>query len=433
MVKKIRWSTGIAAALVVALAGSATAAVTWGNKNPIPLGYSWNYSNSLDFTGAPGTASFKLHDAFISDAKVPNGPEAAYYTSSRNGTTWAKPKKVSGKDHAEGSSLGAAGDTVVVGWFTGFSFYDPEGTPRVFQVNFSTDAGATWRGVQNLTPRTQNVDYPIVAAAKTSGGPVNLYGVWTDADTGKVKFRMKSGGGAWSAPIVLGSTSASDNTGMFGYANIAATDDLITVAWIADNSGTLKARAIDLNGNANAAKTVSNWTAITTLNDKISMAQNGYPIVSASPLVKNKITIAYNTNVAQKYTTFNGTAIAKAGKVIWNNGTLGGRTYTGGYSTVAEPAPGGGIVASWGACKDTASDCNYNKNTARFDLLASTSGNGTDFTAPKLLANSDAANSTLNDEPSIVVVPGKVYLQYNGYTASYSSYDIFSIVGTGNA
>lgn len=228
-----------------------------------------------------------------------------------------------------------------------------------FQVNFSTDAGATWRGVQNLTPRTQNVDYPIVAAAKTSGGPVNLYGVWTDADTGKVKFRMKSGGGAWSAPIVLGSTTASDTTGMFGYANIAATDDLITVAWIADNSGTLKAHAIDLNGNANAAKTVSNWTAITTLNDKISMSQNGYPIVSASPLVKNKITIAYNTNVAQKYTTFNGTAIAKAGKVIWNNGTLGGRTYTGGYSTVAEPAPGG--------------------------------------------------------------------------TASYSSYDIFSIVGTGNA
>lgn len=112
---------------------------------------------------------------------------------------------------------------------------------------------------------------------------------------------------------------------------------------------------------------------------------------------------------------------------------LGARTYTGGYSTVAEPVPGGGIVAGWGACKDTAltNDCDYGKNPARFDLLVSTSPDGTTFGTPVMLADSAVKTQTLNDEPSFVATSGTTYVQYNGYTASYSSYDIFTKVGTG--
>lgn len=306
--------------------------------------------------------------------------------------------------------------------------------PRVFQVNISTDNGASWKGVSSLSPAGGHVDYPIVAAAKTSAGPVNLYGAWVDSETGKVKFRQKTGGGSWSSPIVIGSTSATLDAsyGKYGYTNIAAVRDLILVAWIADDTGTLKTRAINLKGNAAAAKTVANWKSIVTLSSKISLNQNGFPIASASPLNPNLVTVAWNTATQQRYTTFNGTTTDPAGKLIWANGTLSGRTYVGGYSTVAEPGPGGSIVASWGACKDTSSDCNYNKNTSRFDLLVSTSSNGTNFTTPVVVANSDKAGQTLNDEPSIVAINNKIYLMYNGYLASYTSYDVYTKVGTGS-
>jgi hypothetical protein len=67
MVRKVRWSVGIALVLVVALTGTALAAVTWGTQNNIPGNYSWNYSNSMDYTGTPGQASFKLHGTYASD------------------------------------------------------------------------------------------------------------------------------------------------------------------------------------------------------------------------------------------------------------------------------------------------------------------------------------------------------------------------------
>ena len=70
MVRNTRWSVGIALVLCVALAGTALAAITWGAQKPIPGTYAWNYSNSMDFTGTPGTTNFKLHDAFVSDAKT---------------------------------------------------------------------------------------------------------------------------------------------------------------------------------------------------------------------------------------------------------------------------------------------------------------------------------------------------------------------------
>jgi len=432
MRRTLHRSIAVAVVMILASANVAFAAVSWGSRVALPGNYAWNYSNSLDYTGTPGTSTFKLHEAYVSDATL---PEAVKYTSSKNGTTWSSAKKLSGKQHAEGSSLAAAGSTVIVGWFTGYSSYDAAGVARQTQVNVSTNNGGTWSGVQKLSGGKGKVDYPIVAAAKTSSGPVNTYAAWVDSKNGNVVFRQSSAGGAWSAPITLGTTTATQSGsgyGFSGFANIAAVDDLIAVTWIADNTGTLKVRGIDLNGTATAAATLTNWKATATLADKISVAQNGYPIASASPQNTGVVTVAYNTDTAQKFVTFNGTAVS-AGKTIFSN--IG--TYVGGYSTAVEPAPSGGFVAMWAGCKDTglANPCNYGSAKAKFDELAATSPNGTTWSVPTVVAGS-TTKVQLNDEASMVVIPDasgvKVFAQYNAYKSNYSYYDVWVNIATGS-
>jgi hypothetical protein len=428
-----RRSIALAVVLVLAIAQAAFAAVSWDSApTTIPGNYAWNYSNSMDYTGTAGTSSFKLHDAFISDASL---PEAAKYTSSTNGTNWTKPVKVSGSAHAEGSSIAAAGTTVIVGWFTGYSYYDPADAARRLQVNISTNSGGTWKGVQGLTPKNGQVDYPIVAAAKTSAGPTNVYAAWVDSQSCDVKFKQSSDGGTtWSATVVIGKTTAKlvDNAyGCSGYANIAATRDLIGVVWVADDTGTLKVARINLNGNASAATNAANWTT-STLADKISLAQFGYPIASASPLNTSVVTVAYNTTNAQRYVRVGPSGVSSP-TTIYTNGTIGSQTYAGGYSTAVEPGPGGTYVAMWAGCRDVGitNPCNYGSAKAKFDLLAATATNATTWGAPSQLAKS-ATGAQLNDEPSLVVVSGHVYAQYNSYKSTYNYYDVWGWNGTGS-
>jgi hypothetical protein len=433
MRRMLRRSIAVAVVMILASANVAFAAVTWGGTRiALPGNYAWNYSNSLDYTGTPGTTNFKLHEAYVSDASL---PEAIKYTSSKNGTSWTSPKKVSGSQHAEGSSLAAAGSTVIVGWFTGYSSYDSAGVPRQTQVNVSTNNGGTWSGVQKLSGGKGKVDYPIVGAAQTSGGATNVYAAWVDSKTGNVVFRESSNGGAWSAPITLGTTTATQSGsgyGFSGFANIAAVRDLIAVTWIADNTGTLKVRAINLNGSATAAATLGNWSVSSTLADKISVAQNGYPIASASPQNTSAVTVAYNTDTAQRYVTFNGTSVSSAKTIFTNNAT-----YTGGYSVAVEPAPGGGFVAMWAGCKDTGltNPCNYGSAKAKFDELAATSTNGTTWSAPTVVAAS-TKTVQLNDEASMVVIPDasgvKIFAQYNAYKSNYGYYDVWVNIATGS-
>jgi hypothetical protein len=428
-----RRSVILAVGLLLTLAGTASSAISWGKQHSIPRAYSWNYGDSMDFSGTPGDPSFRLHDVFISDAAT---PQAAYYSWSNGGITWTTPRRLSGGLlNAEGTSIAAAGAKIVVGWVTGFSVYDPARAPRRLQVNTSTDGGSTWRGVKSLTPRTGRIDYPVVAAAKTAFGPVNLYAVWIDATNGKVYFRERSGVGAWSVPLSIGATTLRDRVdGYHGYANVAAVGNLITVAWIADAKGSLKARAINLTGKtAVAATTRANWNAPVALGGRISLRQGGYPVVAASPLAPGVVTIAWNTPTKQVYTTFDGTVVTSTPTTIWVNGTANAIAYVGGYSTVVEPAPGG-FVAVWAGCENTSltNDCNGHKAAARVDLLSATSANGTLFTSPSLIAPATPNGRTLNDQASVVATSDHAYVQYNGYTANFGRYDIFDRIGSGS-
>jgi hypothetical protein len=250
-----------------------------------------------------------------------------------------------------------------------------------------------------------------------------------------VKFRQSSDGGAtWSATVTLGTTTAKlvDNAyGYSGYANIAATRDLIGVVWVADNTGTLKVARINLNGNASAATNAANWTNA-TLADKIAVDQAGFPIASASPLNTSVVTVAYNTATAQRYVRITGASVSSP-TTIWTNGTIGSQTYAAGYSTVVEPGPGGTYVAMWAGCRDVGitNACNYASAKAKFDLLAATATSATSFGAPVQLAKS-STTAQLNDEPSIVVISGHVYSQYNAYKSNYHYYDVWGWNGTGS-
>ena len=436
MRKIVSRSVALAVILVLANAQASFAAVSWGAQRAIPGNYAWNYSNSLEYTGTPGAASFKLHEAYVSDASL---PEAVKYTSSSNGIDWSTPKKVSGAQHAEGSSLGTAGTTVIVGWFTGYSSYDDSDVPRRLQVNISTNSGGTWSGVQNLTSGTGQVDYPIVAAATTSAGPTNVYAAWVDSKTCDVKFKQSSNGGAtWSGNVIIGATTAhlqGTAYGCSGYTNIAAVRDLIAVSYVSNDTGTLKVARINLMGDASRATNAANWTT-STLTDKISLAQNGFPINSASPQNTGVVTVAYNTATAQRYVRVTASAVSSP-TTIYTNGTIAGEVYTGGYSTVVEPAPSGGYVAMWAGCRDVgiANPCNYGSAKAKFDLLSATSANGTSWSTPTQVQLS-ATGQQLNDEPSLVVVPGtggvRVYAQYNVYRSTYSYYDVWMRIGNGS-
>ncbi|TMK58440.1 MAG: hypothetical protein E6G54_07930 [Actinobacteria bacterium] len=130
-----RRSVILAVALALILPGTASSAVSWGTQHGIPGAYSWNYGNSLDLSGIPADPSFRLHDAFISDATT---PQAAYYSASPDGITWTTPRRLSGGVvNAEGVSIATAGTKIIVGWVTGFSAYDRAGAPRRLQVNTS--------------------------------------------------------------------------------------------------------------------------------------------------------------------------------------------------------------------------------------------------------------------------------------------------------
>jgi hypothetical protein len=423
----------VAVGLVVAFSGVSIAAISWGPQHGIPRGSSWNFGNALDFTGVPGTASLRLTDVFVSDAAT---PQSAFATSSHDGVSWTRAHRLSGKDvNAENPTIAAAGKKLIAGWMTGFSTYDPSDTPRRVQVVVSSDRGKTWGRPKGLSPKGGAVDYPVVAAAKTTfGGSVNLYAVWVDASTGKVTFRERSGASPWSAPISLGATTRKRSTGFSGFANIAATADLVAVAWIADASGTVKARAIDLSasGSPAAAATVTEWGPRTTMTKPVSLAQNGYPVVSASSLVPGVVTIAWNTSTSQVFAAVTGESIGSASTTIWSDGVAGGSSYTGGYGTVVEPAPGG-FVAMWSACRDTTlvHDCNVRKPAARIDVLSATSSDGTTFGAPILVSPVGKPAQRINDAPSIVATSDHAYVQYDGATSSGAHRDVFARVAKG--
>lgn len=437
MVRRLVSTLALTSAIVFALAPTASAAVAYGGRTNLPGGYAWNYSNSMDYTGTPGGGSFKLHDAFTTDAAL---PESVRYIRSSDGVTWTAPKKVSGGAHAEGSSLAAAGSTVIAGWMTGYSYYDAAGANRRVQVNVSMDNGATWTGVDNLSSAGGFVDYPIVAAGVV-GDTDNVYVTWVDSVSGKVKFRQSSDGGStWSSPINLGTTTAQMEGAAFGYsgfANIAAVGNLVSVAWIADPTGTLKVRSVNAGGVAAAPATLSNWNGIKTLTDKIEVANGDWPIVSSSPAQSGVITIGYGTSTAARYTTYTGgsSSANAAGKTIWTVGSLGGTDYSGTYDTVVEPAPGGGFVAQWTGCQDTTADCDWDSSAAKMDLIGSTSADGNTWSAPVKLEVSGNTRQ-INDEPSIVVIPDaagvKVFSQYNAYKWNYVYYDVWLKTGTGS-
>jgi Neuraminidase (sialidase) len=108
---------------------------------------------------------------------------------------------------AERPSIAADGNLAVVGWVTQTSYlHYRSSAPRSFWIRVSTDQGATWRAPHEVTPLVGRVDYPRLAVRGHE-----IFAVWTNANTGEIRFATTNDLGAtWSKRTVGTTSSTSD-------------------------------------------------------------------------------------------------------------------------------------------------------------------------------------------------------------------------------
>jgi len=150
---------------------------------------------------------------------------------------WGKPKRVSPGDvQAERPSIAADGNLAVVGWVsqTSYLHYSPIAR-RSFWIRISTDHGATWRVRRRLSAFDGRVDYPRLAVDGHE-----IFAVWTNANTGAIRFATtKDLGATWSKRTVATTSSVSDGSreGFAGLPDIGVSGTNVAVVWFADERG----------------------------------------------------------------------------------------------------------------------------------------------------------------------------------------------------
>src|SRR5256886_5130508 len=204
--------------------------------------FSWNPGKSL------ATAGGRLLSAWASDCPPPWGACATdrspkmgvFVQRSPAGAVpaaWGKPKRMSpGRVQAERPSIAADGNLAVVGWVTQTSYlHYRSSAPRSFWIRVSTDQGATWRAPHEVTPLVGRVDYPRLAVQGHE-----IFAVWTNANTGEIRFATTSDLGAtWSKRTVGTTSSTSDGSraGFAGLPDVGVSGTNVALVWFADQKG----------------------------------------------------------------------------------------------------------------------------------------------------------------------------------------------------
>ena len=442
MARRIRWSVPIALVAVFLLGNTALAAITYSAQRAVAPANSWNYGNSLGASDCAGIeylnstyATDFINGQWATDA----GPYQSVYVQRANTSVdplaWSKPKRVSqGTKHSERPTLSTSGSNVYVGWVTQTSYdaYKP-GAPRVFYVSRTTDCGATWKAPTALSGRTGRVDYPILAS---SGA--NVYAVWTDADSGEVKFRRSIDGGAsWQAVQTVGTTTSNqeDGEGFYSFPTVGASGANVVIGWYADDAGKTVARLSNTSGASFGAETV--LTAASP-NDTIHYSVAAGQDDGAG----NRVSIAYTTGsftagkVAVRSSS-NGSTFTAEQTVLNYGASVGGNAIGGSYGPAPQPFGSNSLLVTFPGCRVVGglpNPCNYYKSTMRSDLLLWQKVGSTTTAAE--VVHPAAAGQTINDSASIVVrgsgASTKRFILYNGWTSNYGLYRTFMRVGTGS-
>jgi hypothetical protein len=272
-----------AVGLLIALVAwsPALAAVSWGtaHKASTDKAFAW-HGVSLARTVVDGTA--RLHTVFTRDViggepVNDDGPRLGVYYERGNagGSSWGAAKRLnSTAEHGDFGAIAASGRYVYAVWRTQAHVPLVNGDPRKIKFVRNTDAGASsaWKARKTIVG-SGRVDRPTIAATSS-----RVYIAYTNADTGQVRVRRSTDHGATFALLhtVLGTTTVTGPDGGFaGYPVIAASGDVVAVAW---NTATgIKARFSTNRGKTfGVAKQLTgsstHWLAATARGGRIAFA-----------------------------------------------------------------------------------------------------------------------------------------------------------------
>lgn len=436
MAGRMRSAILIAVSLIVVTATAAFAAITWTpalTSAPAQIGpnYTWNYGNGLSNTSTyvealwasdcvPPTSTCST---FATDA----GPYQGVYVQRQliSGGAWSSPKRLNPTtQHAERTTLTSAGNAVYAGWVsqTSYDAYDPT-LPRAFYVRPSTDQGGTWGKTIAVTPKTGRVDYPILASSGT-----NVYAIWTDANTGKIRLRISNDSGiTWNTPTTIGTTTSGTSSageGFYGFPTIAASGTNLIASWFTTATG---GQAVAVSNTSGTSWTKTTLTSASP-NDTIRYAQAG----GASDGASSRVAVAYTDATALKVAVYTGAGSPVIRTVASFPLVVGAKTYAGSYGPVVQPVGASGLIVAMPGCI-TSSACDYNLKTDRVDMLATGSADGgTSWSTPAVLGSSAVKTAPINDSPSIITTSStKSYVMWNGWQANYFNYRLFLRTGAG--
>jgi hypothetical protein len=151
-----------------------------------------------------------------------------FIRSTDNGATWKNKINLSGNGNSDSPLIVVSGSKVFMAWDTN----DDQGFPDIF-FRRSTDNGATWKPAVNLSNNPG--EYSFMGGMAVSGS--NIYIVWTDYSPGNVEifFRRSTDGGATWKPVVNLSKTADESRGP----SIAVSGPNVYVTWDETTSGSI--------------------------------------------------------------------------------------------------------------------------------------------------------------------------------------------------
>ena len=440
MTRRARWAVPIAIATVLAVAGTAYAAITISPSSPATAGqkvggnYTWNYGNSLEKSTCGDTTylnALYATDFVKGEYASDSGPYQGAYTTRANiansPLNWNAPKRVNpGTQHAERTTLAADGNDVYYGYVSQVSYdnYDPAAR-RVFYVRTSHDCGATFSAPVRVSPGTGRVDYPILAADNGVA-----YAIWVNGANGNVQFAKSTNSGAtWPATTIGATTSRNPDDiaeGYYGYPTVAASGVNVAIGWFTDNAGRQVIRGSSNSGTSFGPEVVA---TATSPNDTVHYMTGG----GQEDGNNDRVALAYTSNTGVHVRVWDGSWGGQQTVESYGS-TIGGTTFSGSYGPAPIPYGANSIMVVYPNCQataQTANDCDYSLNKVRTSLVLEDSVTGTfGDSNPRVLASS-VTDRYLNDSASIVTNGNTRYVLYNGWTANYFNYRLFMKLASG--
>jgi hypothetical protein len=457
--RRLSWSVPMAMFAVIAIAGTAWAAVsfsyvpsapgvikpwTWDNGDPAIGGGSNGNISSIVVSDTVGTTCFGSG----------TGPQLQVFYSklASGGTAWSPPKNLSGTtSSADRGTLVTQGSNVYAAWTTQKQYYNSTCTKYTFdtsqpRTNFfrrSTDNGSTWGSPIKLPGQSSTFrgDYMYMAARGT-----NVYIATTDVDTGKIKLWVSTNSGSsFGTPLNVGTTTNKDTTpgqtagacpcgyvgGFSGLPAVATNGSAVGIAYTASATGAEKIAICSTAG-----------TGCTTTSVQSSGANANFGYSQAA---------GDSTRMVFTWTTPGG-----AFSDVWTGGTGGS---FGGKKTITT-FPDANFAGQ--ACASSTTACNQAGTGAIPVLIGSTgvgvslsecntvsgvscdetqtlqksreilvwyesSNNGGSYGTHALIktATGNSKNpSWMSEYGSVTNIGGTIYVLWNGHSDDYGAYDV---------